>query len=135
MLTACTDEVEWPAQIAAGIYAGVDFVVANPGAARVLSLDAAIEAECMKRYEQLIGRLAGFMQIRAPASRRLPASTDEALVAGIVGLVNDHIRIGRTERLRQLRPEMVLLALLPYLGFAEAQHWADVAASRAERTG
>jgi hypothetical protein len=55
----------------------------------------------------------------------LPASTDEALVAGIVGLVGDHVRIGRVERLAELRPELVLLVLLPYLGFAEAQAWAN----------
>lgn len=46
------------------------------------------------------------------------------LVAGLVGLVGDHLRIGRPERLRELRPELVLLTLLPYLGFIEAQRWA-----------
>ncbi len=65
------------------------------------------------------------MRRRAPVERRLPASTDEALVAGIVGLVGDHVRIGRFERLAELRPELVLLVLLPYLGFAEAQAWAN----------
>ncbi len=79
----------------------------------------------MRRYERVIGRLAGFIQIKAPADNRLPGSTDEALVAGIVGLVGDHIRIGRLDRLSELRPELVLLTLLPYLGFFEAQRWAN----------
>jgi hypothetical protein len=129
VLDACAAEREWPAQIAAGVYAGVDFVIANPAVARALTLDAAAEVDSMHRYERVIGRLAGFIQIKAPVGTRLPASTDEALVAGIVGLVGDHIRIGRVDRLVELRPELVLLALLPYLGFSEAQRWANQVAS------
>lgn len=131
VLSACAVEREWPAQIAAAIYAGVDFAIANPAVARALTIDAAAEAECMRRYERVIGRLAGFIRIKAPVGTRLPGSTDEALVAGIVGLVGDHIRIGRLDRLAELRPELVLLTLLPYLGFSEAQRWANrVAKSR-----
>lgn len=133
VLEACTAEGEWPAQVAAAIYAGVDFVIANPAIARALTIDAAVEADSTARYEQVIGRLAGFIQAKAPRASRPPASTDEALVAGIVGLVGDHIRIGRLDRLAELRPELVLLTLLPYLGFSEAQRWANqVAKSRAE---
>jgi hypothetical protein len=134
VLDACAAEGEWPAQIAAGVYAGVDFAIANPAVARSLTIDAAVEADCMRRYERVIGRLTGFIQIKAPAGTRLPASTDEALVAGIVGLVGDHIRVGRLDRLAELRPELVLLTLLPYLGFSEAQRWANqVASSRAKK--
>jgi hypothetical protein len=133
VLDACAVEDEWPAQVAAAIYAGVDFAIANPAVARALTIDAAAEADCMGRYERVIGRLAGFIQIKAPRDSRLPGSTDEALVAGIVGLVGDHIRIGRLDRLAELRPELVLLTLLPYLGFTEAQRWANQVAS--SRTG
>jgi hypothetical protein len=128
VLNACSLEAEWPAQIAAGVYAGVDFVISNPTVARVLTLDAAAEAQCIPRYERMIGRLAGFIQIRAPIGERLPPTTDQALMAGIVGLVGDHVRIGRLDRLEELRPELVLLALLPYLGFDEAKRWANHAA-------
>jgi hypothetical protein len=133
VLDACAVEGEWPAQIAAGVYAGVDFAIANPMLAHTLSLDGAVEADCIRRYERVIGRLVGFIQIKAPPGTRLPASTDEALVAGIVGLVGDHIRLGRLDRLAELRPELVLLTLLPYLGFSEAQRWSNrVASSRGE---
>jgi hypothetical protein len=133
VLDACAVEGEWPAQVAAAIYAGVDFAIENPTVARALTIDAAAEADCMRRYERVIGRLAGFIQIKAPRDSRLPGSTDEALMAGIVGLVGDHIRIGRLDRLTELRPELVLLTLLPYLGFAEAQRWANQVAQA--RTG
>lgn len=125
VLDACVGEEEWPAQIAAGVCAGVDFAIANPDLARTLTIDAPTDIDSGSRYELLIGRFAGFIRVRAPAGTRLPASTDEALVAGIVGLVGDHLRIGRPERLAELRPELVLLTLLPYLGFADAQRWAN----------
>lgn len=125
VLDACASEEEWPAQVAAGVCAGVDFAIANPVIARSLTVTSALETGNTLRYERLIGRLAGFIQVRAPIGARMPTSTDEALVAGIVGLVGDHIRIGRVERLSELRAELVLMTLLPYLGFAEAQRWAD----------
>lgn len=128
VLDACAAEEEWPAQIAAAVYAGVDFAIANPAVAEDLLLDARAD-DGVPTHERAIGRLASFIKIKAPVEARLPASTDEALVGGIVGLVGDHIRIGRLDRLAELRPDLVLLALLPYLGFAEAQRWANRAAT------
>jgi hypothetical protein len=125
VLEACAGEEEWPAQIAAGICAGIDFAIAHPELAETLAQDGLGEPDPLRRYESVIGRLAGFLRVKAPTSNRLPGSTDEALVAGIVGLVGDHLRIGRLDRLEELRPELVLLTLLPYLGFAEAQKWAN----------
>jgi hypothetical protein len=125
VLGACSGEAEWPARIAAGIYAGVDFAIANPEIVESLSSDLEGEAERIAGYERVIGRFTGFLQAVAPLGDRLPGSTDTALVGGIVGLVGDHLRLGRAERLAELRPDLVLLVLLPYLGFAEAKSWAD----------
>jgi hypothetical protein len=130
---ACAVEVEWPAQIAAGVYAGVDFAISNPAAARALTVHAATEAESVSRYESVICRFASLIQTTAPSGSRLPGSTDEALVAGIVGLVGDHIRTGRLDRLSELRPDLVLLTLLPYLGFSDAQRWANEKADALSR--
>jgi hypothetical protein len=125
MLDACAAEDEWPAQIAAGINAAIDYAIAHPEVAETLAAEAPAGADTLRRYEAVIGRFAGFMRVRAPLDKRLPGSTDEALVAGVVGLVGDHLRIGRLDRLEELRPELVLLTLLPYLGFSEAQRWAN----------
>jgi hypothetical protein len=125
VLEACAAEEEWPASIAAGICAGVDYAIAHPEVADILALDPTSGSDTLRRYESVIGRLTGFLRVKAPADGRLPGATDEALVAGMVGLVGDHLRIGRQDRLAELRPELVLLTLLPYLGFAEAQRWAN----------
>lgn len=125
VLDACAKEDEWPARVAAGIYAGVDFAIAHPEVADSLIDEGGNAAENTRRYESVIARLAGFIRDKAPSDQRLPGSTDEALVAGVVGLVGDHLRIGRVDRLLELRPDLVLLTLLPYLGFSEAQRWAN----------
>lgn len=125
ILDACVAKEEWPAQVAAAIYAGVNYAIAHPEVADTLADDPGEASETLRRYESVIGRLAGFLRAKAPIGNRLPGSTDEALVAGLVGLVGDHLRIGRADRLEELRPELVLLTLLPYLGFSEAQGWAD----------
>ena len=125
VLDACGREDEWPAQIAAGIYAGVDYAIAHPEVAETLAFDAGRDADTLHRYESVIGRLAGFLRFNAPAADRLPGATDEVLVAGIIGLVGDHLRLDRLDRLQELRPELVLLMLLPYLGFTEAKRCVD----------
>lgn len=122
LVDACAGPAEWPAQIAAGVYAGVDYVIANPALIQLELLD---QTDGIGFYEGVIARFARLIRLRAPVQKRLPGSTDEALVASIVGLVGDHVRVGRLDRLAELRPELVLLTLLPYLGFADAQRWAN----------
>jgi hypothetical protein len=120
LLNACAGETEWAEGVAAAIYAGVDYAIAHPEAAEVL-----MPVYAPQDYERAIGRMVGFLRAQAPIGRRLPGSADEALVRGIVGLVGDHLRLGRVDRLKELRPELVLLMLLPYLGFSEAQERAS----------
>jgi hypothetical protein len=130
VLDACGGQEAWPAQVAAGIYAGVDFVTENPELARDWVVDTTSNIDYRSQYEWVIGRMTELIRMRAPVDARLPASSDEALVAGIVGLVGDHVRIGRFERLAELRPELVQLTLLPYLGFVESRRWANQIAGR-----
>jgi hypothetical protein len=124
ILGGCATAGEWPAQIAAAIYDGVDYALSHPEIADTLARETSSVAPPLGRYESAIAKLTGFLRSRAPADQRLPVSTDEALVAGLVGLVGDHLRMGRLDRLRELRPDLVLLTLLPYVGFSEAQKWA-----------
>lgn len=125
VLDAGAAEDEWPAQIAAGVNAAVDYAVAHPEVAEQLASDARAGADTLRCYQTVIAQFAAFIRVLTPVESRLPGSTDEVLVAGVVALVGDHLRIGRLDRLEELRPELVLLTLLPYLGFSEAQRWAN----------
>lgn len=122
---ACDRQDEWPRRVAAGIYAGVEYAIEHPSVVDALSVLEGVDMASPSGYTVTIERLAALISRGAPAGSRLPGSTDEALVAGIVGLVGDHVRVGRLEALEALRPDLVLLALLPYLGFAGAQAWAN----------
>lgn len=122
---ACRPREEWPAQIGAGIYAGVEFAIGHPAVVDALLVLETEERASSSGYTGTIERLAGLISSTAPEGSRLPGTTDEALVAGIVGLVGDHVRVGRLEALEALRPDLVLIALLPYLGFDEARTWAN----------
>jgi hypothetical protein len=122
---ACGSRDAWPERVGAGIYAGVDFAIDHPV---VIDAFAAMDrgnSAPDSEYATLVERLARLISRDAPSESRLPGRTDEALVAGIVGLVGDHLRVGRPEALRELRPDLTLLALLPYLGFEGAQAWAN----------
>ena len=132
ILDACARGLEWPAGVAAAIYAGVDFAITHPELVEGLDDEGGPGAASSRGYDLVITRLTQFLRQRAPAEDRLPGSTDEALVAGVVGLVGDHLRIGKLERLAELRPDLVLLTLLPYLGFAEARRWANDSAEGTE---
>jgi hypothetical protein len=123
VLDGCAAEGEWPAQVAAGIYAGIEFAIANPAMVDALTPHPADGADAGAQYERVIGRLTGFIRVKAAVAPRLPGA-DESMVAGIVGVVGDHVRVGQVERLAELRPDLILVALLPYLGFSEAQRWA-----------
>lgn len=122
---ACRPREEWPAQVGAGIYAGVDFAIGHPAVVDALLVLETSERASASGYTGTVERLARLISRDAPAGSRLPGTTDEALVAGIVGLVGDHVRVGRLEALEVLRPDLVLIALLPYLGFDEARAWAN----------
>lgn len=122
---ACRGEEQWPAQVAAGIYAGVDYAIGHPAVVDALLAAETSETDAPGAHTRAVERLAALISRDAPAGSRLPGSTDEALVAGIIGLVGDHIRVGRFDALRELRPDLVLLATLPYLGFDEARSWAN----------
>jgi hypothetical protein len=122
---ACRAEEQWPAQVSAGIYAGVDFAIGHPAVVDALLVMESTEDGSQGGHTRAVERLAALISRDAPDGSRLPGSTDEALVAGIIGLVGDHIRVGRFDALRELRPDLVLLATLPYLGFDEARRWAN----------
>ncbi|HEY6731819.1 MAG TPA: hypothetical protein VI039_12450 [Solirubrobacterales bacterium] len=125
----CRKEHEWPAQVSAGLYAGVEFAIANPDVIEWLAVGRTGEYS-LDRYQTAICRLSKLLKAKVPVPRAgLPPVTEEALIGGVIGLVGEQLRTGKIDRLRSLRPELVLLTLLPYVGFEDARSWANRAAS------
>ena len=121
VVESCDQEADWPARIAAGINSAIDFMVANPAAARALAVQSRTgEEEGDAGYVEMIDRFAGLLGAGAPREERLPASSDESIVTLIAAIVSCHVRAGTVDALSNRDPDLVFLALLPYVGFTEA---------------
>ncbi|MGA8744576.1 MAG: hypothetical protein WB507_01775 [Solirubrobacterales bacterium] len=121
---ACKGSDEWPAGVAAGIYAALDLVVADPAAAsRLLIERPQSRAEQRRRYTLGITRFAELLGERCPQEH--PTSTHRAAIHSVAAMIADHVRSERQQGLAAIGPELVQLALLPYLSFAEAKGWAE----------
>jgi hypothetical protein len=117
------DPGAWESRFAGGIRAALSFAVANPAAARALVDSRAAGPEGAGNYRELIDRFTAQVGSCAPRHDRLPLSSDEALVANIAGVVNGCLHSGSAERLDEMAPYLIYLALLPYVGFEEAWRW------------
>jgi hypothetical protein len=127
VVEACDQALDWPARIAAGIGAALDFMVANPAAARALTIDSRSARSGGTGqdgdYAEVIGRFAALLGAGAPRADRLPGSSDRSVVGVIAAIVSCHVRAGTVDQLGKGDPDLVFLALLPYLGYAEASRW------------
>lgn len=118
---ACRRNDEWPARVAAGIYAALDFAAHNPKAARTLTADSAGSDSAGRDHRHMVEHFSTMLMTGAPS--RISASTNEALISNIASTVSGNLRSGRLDRLGELAPEFTFVILLPYLGFDEARRW------------
>jgi hypothetical protein len=125
VLEACQREKTWPAKVAAGVGATVEFAATQPETARLLTIESLVQRpDGGERYSRTIEHFAELLRAEAPQDRRRPKSTEQALVGGIGRLLAEHLRSGDFVTLRQSVPELVELLLVPYVGRAEAREWA-----------
>jgi AcrR family transcriptional regulator len=119
-------EDEWPRAVRAGIAAMLEFLAAEPNLARLSMVEALVAGPVVvERYDAAIQGLvpyfrAGREDCPPEVLARLSATTEEALVGGMVSLISRRIFAGRTEELESLLPDLVEFTLTPYLGSAEA---------------
>jgi AcrR family transcriptional regulator len=117
---------EWPLAIKAGIDAMLEFLAANPNLARLCMVEALVAGPAVvERYDAAIQSFVPYFQKgregrSAEVLARLSATTEEALVGGMVSLISRRIIAGRAEDLEDLLPDLVEFTLTPYLGSAEA---------------
>jgi AcrR family transcriptional regulator len=105
----------------------LEAMAARPGLAQLLTGDAvAVEPEMTERYRRAtIPALQALWQTSRNGSR---PHTDPRLAFGQAQvLILNHIATGRTDRLPELLPEIVYLAVSPYGGHGEALEQAQLA--------
>ncbi len=124
VLDACGQCTEWPAKVAAGIYAALDFAVADEAASTRLTFERPPSGlEERRRYTEMMDCFAELLGAEAPKHR--PAAMDRAVIRSVAAMVAEHVRSDRPQRLTAIGPELVQLVLQPYLSFEEAKSWAE----------
>lgn len=134
VLEACRKQEQWPAKIAAAVAAAIEFAAREPESVQLLAVDSLVRRpDGGQRYVRTIEHFAELLRAEAPADRRRPRTTEQALVGGIATTVADRMRYAAPEALRATVPELVEFVLLPYVGPAEAKRWARWAADRSRQ--
>jgi AcrR family transcriptional regulator len=123
---AFEEEDDWPHAVRAGIGAMLAFLAAEPNLARLCMVEALVAGPVVvERYDSAIQSFVPYFQSgregRSPeVLARLSATTEEALVGGMMSLISRRIIAGKTAELESLLPDLVEFTLTPYLGSDEA---------------
>lgn len=142
-LDACIEEVratarasyspaDPPAQaVREATIAVLDLMAEKPALAQLLTGDAhSVEPAVLRRYRKLL--IPAMENLWASAGKVPQPHIDPRLAFGRVHvLIFDQIAAGRADRLRDLRPELVYLAVAPFAGHREALRQSDLAAREA----
>lgn len=125
---ACADEDEWPAKVAAGVAAAVDYATAVPEEAQLLVLDAVgteplLARRAVASTELLIDLLRTGRE-QSERAAELPELTERALVGAMTSVIGSRLVSGRSDRLPEVKPQLVQLVLMPYVGLEEARRMA-----------
>jgi AcrR family transcriptional regulator len=123
---------EWPRQAVAATRAVLAFLAAEPDLARLCLVESRVAGPAVTaRFNQAVGELAPLLargRAERPAGERLPDSTEDSTIGALVSLAQRKVAAGEATQLVDLLPACAELALLPYLGPAEAARLARQAA-------
>ena len=122
---------EWPSQAVAATRAVLAFLAAEPDLARLCLVESRGAGPAVTaRFNEAVGELAPLLARgraeRPSGERPLPDSTEDSTIGSLVSLAHRKVASGEAAELEDLLPDCAELALLPYLGPAEAARLAAV---------
>lgn len=130
---AAASEETWRGKLRAALGAVLDFLDAEPDIGRALIVEVhAAGPEALARRAAAMKEVTDFIDLarqEVKGSESPPAIAPEGIVAGIHAVVHSRLSTGANEGFRQLLPEFMYFAVLPYFG-AEAAS-AEMQAARA----
>jgi AcrR family transcriptional regulator len=119
---------DWPDLVRAKFAVTLDFFAANPDLARFLMIaPTRAGEEIAARYRRAIGNTLAELTAGMPpppATRAPSQAVQHSLIGGIAALIVNKVQAGEGERLPELLPDLLELALAPYLGREEAVRYA-----------
>jgi AcrR family transcriptional regulator len=126
VLAAAAGERTWRGQLRAGLGALLDFLDAEPDIGRALIVEVhAAGPEALDKRAEAMQRIAGFLDLARGGSRGDPSSppaiAPEGVAAGIQAVIHSRLAAGADGGFRELLPEFMYFAVLPYFGAAAAK--------------
>jgi AcrR family transcriptional regulator len=125
VISLCREKGVWPARLAAAVVLAVDYAAGSPEEARLL-LPEAMGADPVLARQARVS--ADFLVDILRAGRRysqaaadLPELTERALIGAATSVIGDRLVSGRADSLPELKPQLVELMLLPFVGPEEAR--------------
>jgi len=118
----------WPEQVRAALAALLAAIAASPERARVCLVEAPKGGPALlDAYDAMLDRVV--LALREgrrldSADERLPATLEETTAAGLAWLLRERLEVGGAEEIGSMLPELVDVALRPYLDPAELRRLA-----------
>jgi hypothetical protein len=127
---ACSaPHTRWEEQLVAGVEAALRFAATEPAMAHALLVQGRrADPGARERERELIAHFGDRLRALTPESASSPPGGEEGVIQAIVVLVRGHLRAGTIERIPKATPDLVYLALLPYMGVDGARSWAGTVA-------
>jgi AcrR family transcriptional regulator len=120
IVAAAAGEQTWTGRLRAGLGALLDFLDAEPDVGRALIVEVhAAGPEALAKRTAAMERIYSFLdQAREVAgqSESPPPIAGEGVAAGIHAVIHSRLASGSSESFRQLLPEFMYFAVLPYFG-------------------
>lgn len=120
VIAAAGGRTVWTARLRAGLGAMLEFLEAEPDVGRALVVEVhAAGPEALTKRGHALERVISFLdQARAIGnpSPNPPRLAGEGIAAGIHAVIHSRLTAGSSDGLRQLLPEFMYFAVLPYFG-------------------
>jgi AcrR family transcriptional regulator len=117
ILAECDANLSWTTRMRIGLAGILDRFAADPGLARVATVESAVVGtEALRLYFDTVSRLGEFVDAGRETRTELPEQIAVMAVGGVAGLIADEVAGGRAEQLPSLLPSLLYALLLPYVG-------------------
>jgi AcrR family transcriptional regulator len=117
---AAAGEETWQGKLRAGLGALLESFEAEPGLGRALIVEVhGAGPEALKRRAKAMKRVEDFIDSARQASQGIespPPIAAEGIVAGMHAVIHARLAAGTEEGFRELLPEFMYFAVLPYFG-------------------
>jgi AcrR family transcriptional regulator len=115
---------DWSLGVAAGLRALLEYLASEPAHAHLTVVDTfAASPLAIEIRDTGLHAFAAYLQPgfhHSPGARSVPAIAPEAVAGGIWQVLHNHIERGRVQDIASLAPQLVYVALTPFVGSKEA---------------